>query len=127
MHSYLHVLKNYTTFDGRAGRKELWMFMLVHLFFTAITIAADRLLGACFHYDTGYGEKILPFGYVFFIYTLATLLPAVAVQVRRLHDTGKSGWWFFAVLIPAIGALYLLVLYCTAGRPGNNSYGPGAV
>jgi uncharacterized membrane protein YhaH (DUF805 family) len=74
--------------------------------------------------EIGYGLQTLPFGYFFALYLLATLVPTLALQVRRLHDVGKSGWFFFICLIPVIGIIYLLVLYCTDSNAGNNGYGP---
>src|SRR5436305_1691005 len=61
---------------------------------------------------------------LYYIYGLAVLLPNLAVGVRRLHDTGKSGWWLLIGLIPIVGWIVLLVFFVTAGQPGNNQYGP---
>jgi uncharacterized membrane protein YhaH (DUF805 family) len=58
------------------------------------------------------------------IYALAMIIPGIAVSIRRLHDLGKSGWWLFIALIPIIGGIWLLVLFCTDGTPGVNDYGP---
>jgi uncharacterized membrane protein YhaH (DUF805 family) len=65
----------------------------------------------------------LPYGYVYIAYCLAILLPSLAVAVRRLHDVGKSGWFYFIALIPLVGAIWLLVLFCTEGDNGENEYG----
>lgn len=58
------------------------------------------------------------------LYSLAVLLPSLSVAVRRLHDTGRSGWWLFIALIPIIGAIILLVFMCLDSQPGDNKYGP---
>ena len=58
------------------------------------------------------------------IISLFTTVPLIALTVRRLHDVGKSGWMFFIVLIPLIGAIWLLVLMLTESNPGENKYGP---
>jgi uncharacterized membrane protein YhaH (DUF805 family) len=65
-------------------------------------------------------------GVVYSIYALATLLPGLAVTVRRLHDTDRSGWWILIVILPLIGPILLLVWYCYRGTDGNNRFGPPA-
>ena len=124
MKYYTNVLKNYINLTGRTGRKEFWMFTLINLVFAILAMLVDRQLGICFKMEIGYGLQTLPFGYFFALYLLATLVPTLALQVRRLHDVGKSGWFFFICLIPVIGIIYLLVLYCTDINAGNNGYGP---
>ena len=69
------------------------------------------------------GEIDLGYGYLYILVILATLVPSLSVGVRRLHDVGKSGWFTLIVLIPIIGAIWLLVLYCTDGVPGPNKWG----
>ena len=124
MKYYLKALENYSGFDGRATRTEFWVFGLFCLIFIVTTVVLDHLLGTCFKYDMGYGVRVLPFGYIFAMYCLATLIPTLALHVRRLHDIGKSGWFLFIVLIPVIGAIWLLVLYGTDSNAGYNKYGP---
>ena len=70
----------------------------------------------------GYGVS-LPYGYIYIAYLIITLLPSFAVGVRRLHDVGKSGWFFLISLIPIIGAIWLLVLLFTDSNVGENKYG----
>lgn len=111
MEWYLKVVRdNYANFMGRARRKEYWMFFLFNVLFVFVTTAIDLVLG------------IFPLLYV--IYILAIIVPSIAVFVRRMHDVGKSGWWFFIGFIPIIGTIWLLVLLFTDGDPGENSYGP---
>jgi uncharacterized membrane protein YhaH (DUF805 family) len=111
MEWYLKVVKeNYANFKGRARRKEYWMFALINMLFVFVVAIIDYFLGT--------------FPIIYCIYLLAIVIPSIAVSVRRLHDIGKSGWWFFIGLIPIIGAIWLLVLLCTDGNPGENSYGP---
>ena len=115
MEWYLKVMRNYANFNGRARRKEYWMFFLFNMIFAIAAVIADNIIGFTFG-ETGYG--------VFYIlYALAVFIPGLAVTVRRLHDTGKSGWFYFIVLIPIIGWIWLLVLLCTDGNYGNNEYG----
>ena len=97
MEWYLKVVKeNYSNFDGRARRKEYWMFVL----FNAIISTVISLIEPA----------------VYSIYSLAVITPTIAVAIRRMHDVGKSGWY---VLIP----IYNLVLACTDGDSGDNEYG----
>ena len=111
MEWYLKVVRdNYANFRGRARRKEYWMFFLFNMLFAFITTAVDLVLGT--------------FPLIYVIYILAVIIPSLAVFVRRMHDTGKSGWWFLIGLIPIIGAIWLLVLLCTDSDTGENSYGP---
>jgi uncharacterized membrane protein YhaH (DUF805 family) len=108
MNWYLSVLKNYVGFSGRARRTEYWMFALISFVITVVLGIIDRMIGSN-----------IP-GY---LYSLAVLLPALAVGARRLHDTGKSGWLMLLVLIPIIGWIALLVFFVSAGNVGSNAYG----
>jgi len=112
---YLSVLKNYANFSGRARRTEYWMFFLFNFIVGIIAIVLDNFLGL-----TMGG---LPYGVLYFIYALVTIIPGIAVTVRRLHDVGKSGWMLFISLIPLIGSIWLLVLLVTDGQLGDNQYG----
>lgn len=116
MNWYLKVLKQYTDFSGRARRKEYWMFILFNMIFAFCAAIIDNILGLKFNQDT-------PYGFLYLVYGLFTFLPGLAVLVRRLHDVGKSGWWYFIVFIPILGAIWLLVLLATDSNPGNNEYG----
>ena len=116
MEYFLHCLRNYAVFSGRARRKEYWMFVLFQLIFAIVVIVADKLFGTTWG-DAGDG------GILYFLYSLALFVPGLAVSVRRLHDVGKSGWFMFIVLIPLVGAIWLLVLDCTEGTRGDNQYG----
>jgi len=115
MEWYLKVLKNYATFDGRARRKEYWMFVLFNIIFGIAAGVLDNILGIAVE-EIGYGP-------IYGLYMLAVLIPGLAVSVRRLHDVGKSGWFMFVVLIPIAGPIWLLVLLVTDSLPGNNEYG----
>jgi len=128
MNWYLKVLRNYADFNGRARREEFWMFILFNFIFLTIAAVIDNVLGVTFDdtfivWDTTFkikttlfGYGVTPNGYVYLIYSLSVLVPAVAVLVRRLHDVGKSGWFS---LIP----VYNLILICTRGDKGDNFYG----
>lgn len=122
MKYYLKVLKNYAGFSGRARRKEYWMFVLFNVLFAIVAAILDNILGTTFKFDMGYLQN-LPYGYIYLVYILAVFIPGLAVGVRRLHDVGKSGWFYLIVLIPLIGAIWIIVLFLTEGTPGPNEYG----
>ncbi|MFE9632686.1 DUF805 domain-containing protein [Streptomyces sp. NPDC006463] len=110
MHYYTDVLKKYAVFAGRARRQEFWMFVLCNLVVEAVIVSLDLVLGTK--------------GIIDAVYTLVILLPCIGLTVRRLHDTGRSGWWYLLVLIPLIGWIWLIVLMATEGQAGPNEYGP---
>lgn len=91
------------------------MFVLFHMLFAILVIVLDNLLDLAFS-GTVYGP-------LYFLYSIALILPGLGVLVRRLHDTGKSGWMFLISLIPLIGSIWLLVLLATEGEAGSNQYG----
>ena len=116
MNWYLKVLKQYADFNGRARRKEYWMFILFNFIALIIATTLDSILGSNF--------DPLPYGFIYTAYALGTFIPNLAVGVRRLHDVGKSGWFLLIGLIPLIGGIWLLVLFCTDSEDGANEYGP---
>jgi uncharacterized membrane protein YhaH (DUF805 family) len=116
MNWYLKVLKNYAGFSGRARRKEYWMFTLFNIIFAVIAIILDSILGTAIE-GVGYGL-------FYILYSLAVLIPSLAVTVRRLHDVGRSGWMILIALIPIIGAIWLLILLILNSKPGENKFGP---
>ncbi len=116
MYWFIKCLKKYADFSGRARRKEYWMFVLFYIIFAIVLSIIDRLIG------WGFLEGIL--GYLYLLFFLGTFIPALAVLVRRLHDTGRSGWWFFIIFVPLIGSIWILVLMIIDGEPGENQYGP---
>jgi len=122
MNWYVEVLKKYVVFSGRARRKEYWMFLLVNVI---IAVVLGILSGIFAGIDANSNTSIAPiFSVLSAVYSLAVLLPGLAVVVRRLHDIGKSGSWIFIGLIPLIGGIWLLVLMATDSQPGDNQYGP---
>ena len=113
---YLAALKNYGVFSGRARRKEYCYFMLFANLILGALMIIDGV-AATFDAEAGIG---LFSG----LYALAVMVPALAVSVRRLHDTNRSGSWEFLVFVPLIGAIVLLVFYALDSKPGENQYGP---
>ena len=102
--------KKYATFSGRARRKEYWMFVLFNMLIAFGVNVVDAVLGM---------EGLLGG-----LYSLAVLIPGWAVFTRRMHDIGKSGWWWLIGLVPVVGAIVLIVFACTDSQPGDNAYGP---
>jgi uncharacterized membrane protein YhaH (DUF805 family) len=136
---YSQAIKNYAKFTGRARRKEYWMFVLFSGIFTVVALILDSVLGL--------NSRTNPYGVIYRVYVLFALVPSLALFVRRLHDVGRSGWFFLIVLIPSyafanafhelrggwaclvtliplLGGIWLLILMCMDGQPGDNKYGP---
>jgi len=111
---YLKVLRQYADFGGRARRSEYWYFTLVNLLISIPLQLAARLTE---------GGLSLAFAIVYAAYVLAIFVPALAVSIRRLHDVGRSGWWYFLIFIPLVGAIVLLVWFCEDSGP-DNEWGP---
>lgn len=103
MNWYLDVWKNYAVFEGRATRQAYWMFILINFIVSTILQVIDARTG---HLILGS------------VYSLAVLVPGLAVGARRLHDIGKSGWWQLIVLVPLIGWIWLIVLLATPTKAG---------
>jgi len=109
---YVGVLKKYTAFSGRAGRKEFWVFFLINY---VITIILNSL-------GSTSGPRIV-FLILLIIYALGTLIPNLALWFRRLHDRDLSAWNLLYGLIPLAGVIILIVMAAKAGTPGDNKYG----
>ena len=119
MEWFLKVIQNYANFNGRARRKEYWMFLAIFSII-AIAIMGVGILGMFMFDAPEFSDLSIALIYLFYF---ALLIPSLAVQTRRLHDTGKSGWLQLLGFIP-FGGLVLLVFYLTAGDRGSNKYGP---
>lgn len=124
MSLYFDVLKKYADFSGRARRKEFWTFALINVLIVLILFTIAMLLqqagGSNGNASPGFTFMMI----VVMVFDLAILLPSLAVEVRRLHDIGKSGWWWFIQLVPIIGGIWLLVLFLLDSQPGSNQWGP---
>ncbi|SHH19154.1 DUF805 domain-containing protein [Marivita hallyeonensis] len=110
-------LSKYATFSGRAARSEFWWFVLFLMVMNLLLAILDRALFGV----TSDGQPISIIGAVF---SLAIILPSIAVGVRRLHDLDKSGWWYLLILIPFLGALVLIYFFVQKGSAGENRFGP---
>jgi uncharacterized membrane protein YhaH (DUF805 family) len=110
MEWFLKALRQYADFSGRARRKEYWMFTLFYLIIYIVLIGIDSLINVT--------------GVLSILFALGMLVPSLSVTVRRLHDIGKSGWFFLLLLIPIVGPIAMLVFTCQDSQPGTNEYGP---
>jgi uncharacterized membrane protein YhaH (DUF805 family) len=108
MNEYITVWKKFADFSGRARRREYWMFVLFNIIVSVVLGVVDGVLGL----TTDSGQGIIGG-----IYSLAVLVPTIAVGVRRMHDTGRAGWW---LIVPIMNLIYTF----TDSQPGTNEYGP---
>jgi uncharacterized membrane protein YhaH (DUF805 family) len=113
------VYKRYADFQGRSGRREYWMFVLLVLLVAIASMVLVAILTAVGGKTVG-SIGMLPY----LLFGLASLIPSFAVTFRRLHDTDRSAWWLLIGLIPLIGSITLLVFYCLPSTPGPNRFGP---
>lgn len=107
MDAYMEAIRKYAQFSGRSTRREYWMFVLVNI---AISVVLSFF---------GTSGAVLSM-----LYALAVLVPGLAVSIRRLHDTDRSGWWLLIGLIPILGAVALIVFMAQDSDAHENHYGP---
>ena len=119
MELYLSVWKNYVGFSGRATRTEYWLFVIVN------AILVSLLGGMSVLIRSGESDPTLdPMFYIYIAFNIAIFLPTLAVTVRRLHDSGKTGLWILIGLVPIIGEVVLFVLMLLGSQKSDNKYGP---
>jgi uncharacterized membrane protein YhaH (DUF805 family) len=104
------VVEKFARFVGRASRAEYWWFFLANLIIVLVLGALSR--------------ATVVFTIIYAIYGLALIIPSIAVGVRRLHDTSRSGWWILIGLVPIVGFIILIVFFALDGDPGPNRFGP---
>ncbi|HAH48461.1 DUF805 domain-containing protein [Gimesia sp.] len=114
MNWYLAVLKKYADFSGRARRKEYWMFILFNILISFVIGILGAIIG-----ETGGLITVSLSG----LYSLFIFIPSIAVTVRRLHDTNRTGWWILISLIPFFGAIILFIFMILDSDPNANAYG----
>ena len=107
------LTQKYADFNGRASRSEFWWYFLFAIIVSAVLQFVDNM--------------ILGYPVLASIFALATIIPGIAVSIRRLHDKDKSGWWILIALVPLIGGILLIYWYATEGTPGDNQFGPPPV
>lgn len=115
MNWYLEVLNKYAVFNGRARRKEYWFFVLFNVIISLLLSIADGLTGTL--------NPLTGVGVLGGVYMIAIMIPSIAVAIRRLHDTARSGWWLLISLIPVVGGLVLLYFLVLDSDPESNEYG----
>lgn len=115
MNWYLEVLKKYATFGGRARRSEYWFFMLFNTLISIGLVTIDGFIGTI--------SLELGLGALSGLYTLAVLIPSLAVTSRRLHDSGRSAWWMLIGFIPLVGPIVLFIFVLLDSQPGQNQFG----
>ncbi|SOD70449.1 uncharacterized membrane protein YhaH [Jatrophihabitans sp. GAS493] len=103
------VLTKYATFGGRARRSEYWFWTLAVILAYIVVVIVSAVIGTAI---------------LAFVFILAVVIPGIAVTVRRLHDTNRSGAWYFIAFVPIVGGIMLLVFTCQDSTPGPNQYGP---
>jgi uncharacterized membrane protein YhaH (DUF805 family) len=104
---------NYVNFSSRTQRSGYWFWTLFVVLLSVAASILDLVVAAAIGFSF--------FGFLIF---LVTIIPGIAVSVRRMHDLDKSGWWLLLAFIPIVGAIVLLIWFCTAGTPGLNRFGP---
>ena len=111
------VFKNYANFNGRARRSEFWFFALFNLIIYLAASVINYLIA-------GGSDTTSIIGIIYLLYSLATILPSLAVSWRRLHDIGKSGAYILFILIPLVGWIFLLAWFVKDSDMGENRFGP---
>jgi uncharacterized membrane protein YhaH (DUF805 family) len=109
MEHYMNALRSYADFSGRNRRKAFWMFYLINLLISIVLGVVDELMGVAV---------------IGTIYSLALLIPQLSAGARRLHDTGRSGWWQLLWLVPIIGWIVIIVFLAQDSHEGENDFGP---
>lgn len=109
MNWFIAVVKKYAVFDGRARRKEYWMYVLFYVLIAVGLAIVEGLVGSP--------------GFLGMLLALGLLVPSIGVTIRRLHDTERSGWWILIGFVPLVGGIVLLVFMCLDGTGGPNKFG----
>jgi uncharacterized membrane protein YhaH (DUF805 family) len=109
------VFRKFAVFEGRAQRAEFWWFVLFCFLCQIVLAVIDGMLGTS---RMAAGQGLLGM-----LFALGILIPSLAVGARRLHDTGRSGWWLLIGLIPILGTIVLIWFCVQDSQPGSNSYG----
>jgi uncharacterized membrane protein YhaH (DUF805 family) len=114
---------HYADFNGRASRREYWMFLLMYMVVFVPVIVLIGFMSAVMSANAGEGFALIGIALVF-VLLMSVIVPSIAIQVRRLHDIGKSGWWYLLSFVPYIGGIILLILSAQPSQVGTNAYGP---
>ena len=124
MNDFILPYKKYAQFNGRSDRKEFWYFVLFYFVAAAILSVIDGMVFGTGRAVVGNGGfEFSSSGPLAGIFCIGSFIPMLAVAIRRLHDTGKTGWWVLLGLIPLIGTIILIVFYAQKGQPEANAHG----
>ena len=124
MNDFIQPYKKYAQFTGRADRKEFWYFVLFYFVVCAILSVLDGMLFGTGRAQFGNGGfDVSSSGPLAAIFAIGSIIPMLAVAIRRLHDTGKTGWWILIGLIPLVGTILLIAFYAQKGQPEANAHG----
>lgn len=115
MKHYFAVLQKYAVFDGRAGRAEFWYFFLFNTLLSLTSLLVDFIIGT----------TLETMGLLQITYGVIMVIPGLAVMMRRLHDTDRSGFWIWIAIIPIVGPIALFIVLARKGTEGENRYGAG--
>lgn len=110
--AYQRMWQNFAKFDGRAGLAEYWKATLINFVVIIVLLVLDRAVAVLL--------------LLYYLYAVALILPGLGLTFRRLHDTGRSGWWWLIGLIPVLGSLYLIYLLAQPSSPAGDRFGPAA-
>lgn len=113
-------LHKYATFSGRVRRSEYWFFVLANIIITVSFLVLTTFISVLTRSISIGGF----FNILMLLYLLASIVPHISVTVRRLHDIGRGGEWYFISFVPFIGGIWMLILMCTDGNLGSNEFGP---
>jgi uncharacterized membrane protein YhaH (DUF805 family) len=123
MEYMLMPFRRYADFEGRSSRREYWMFFLFNILVGVAVGVITLVMYSVTRSESAMMTVMYPVFGLYMIYTLAAFIPGIAVAIRRLHDTDRSGWSILFGLIPFVGGIILLVFYLSPGTPGPNRFG----
>lgn len=118
MHAYFNALRNYFVIRGRTSNRDFWMFVLFNILIFILLIVISLIISL---YSTGLA--VLTLLIPWFLYVIFITIPSFTITIRRLHDVGKSGWWYFISFIPLVGQIWFMLLLLAKGEEGKNDYG----
>jgi uncharacterized membrane protein YhaH (DUF805 family) len=121
---YIGAWKKYAQFSGRARRTEFWYFQLFQMIVAIVLVIPMMVLIVLSTQNSRLLDVAMLSALPFCLFAFAGILPSLAIMVRRLHDTGRSGWWYFISFVPLVGGIVLLIFTLLESEPGPNLYGP---
>lgn len=124
INAYVNYWKNYANFRDRARRADYWWAVLCQgIILTVLSIIMMTVTMGAIMSGRSMGGFAILISLVTVVFSLASIIPTLSLAIRRLHDTGRSGWWYLIAFVPMVGGIALFVFMCLAGTPGDNQYG----